>query len=84
MHDDWKQSTLKTIEGIFRAQFLQDHLSVSEDTTPADIEEWDSLAHVHLLIAVEKCFKTRFTVDEMAQMDSVAAMLKVLWDREAK
>jgi acyl carrier protein len=84
MNDSWKQTTLKTIEKIFQKQFFQDHLCVTEYSTPADIEAWDSLAHIHLLIEVEKAFKLRFTADEMSQIDSVAALLKVLWDRGVK
>lgn len=84
MNDGWKQTTLKTIERIFQDQFLQDSLCVNENTTPTDIETWDSLAHIHLLVAVEKAFEVRFTADEMTQIDSVASLLKILWDRGVK
>jgi acyl carrier protein len=83
MNDIWKQNTMKTVEKIFREQFFDERLCVTEDTTPADIAEWDSLAHVNLLAAIENTFNIRFTADDMAVIDSVAALLTKLVERGA-
>jgi acyl carrier protein len=78
MNDTWKKNALGKIETIFRDHFLDDSLRVGETTTPADIEEWDSLAHINLLAAVESEFGVRFSADDMAGIDSVASMLQAL------
>jgi acyl carrier protein len=57
---------------------------VTEETTPVDIDEWDSLAHVSLLATLENTFDIRFTADDMGIIDSVAAHLTVLEERGAK
>ena len=51
--------------------------------SPLDIEEWDSLAQVNLMAAVEKSFGVRFLADDLVAIDSVAALLTVLKAREA-
>jgi acyl carrier protein len=73
-----RQAALQRIEAIIRDHFLDDSLAVTEATSPADIEEWDSLAHVNLLAAVESAFGVRFTAEEMGDIDGVAAMLAAL------
>lgn len=84
MNDIWKQKALRTIEDIFREQFFDEHLCVTENTTPEDIDEWDSLAQVNLLAAIEEAFNIRFTADDMAVIDSVAALLSTMVERGAK
>jgi acyl carrier protein len=83
MNDTWKNDALAKIEAIFRDHFLDDGLRVTEATTPADIEEWDSLAHINLLAAVESAFGTRFSADDMAGIDSVASLLQALARRRS-
>lgn len=78
MNDNWKQTSLATIQTIFRDQFLDDSLRITVETTPADVEEWDSLAHINLLAAVESSFGVRFSADDMAEIDSVKSLLAAL------
>lgn len=84
MDTAWKTNVLMVIRDIFRNQFFDDALIITEKTTPADIEEWDSLAHVNILAAVENAFNIRFTAEDMANIDSVAVLLNVLAERGAK
>lgn len=78
MNDTWKKSALVTIEAVFRDHFLDDSLRITETTTPEHIEEWDSLANINLLVAIEGAFGVRFSADDMAEVDSVATLLAVL------
>ncbi len=78
MNEQWKTEALKTIQDIFRDQFLNDSLIITESTSPRDFEEWDSLAHVSLLVAAESAFNVQFTGEEMASIDDVAALLTTL------
>ena len=78
MNDNWKQTSLATIQTIFRDQFLDDSLRITVETTPADVEEWDSLAHINLLAAVESSFGVHFSADDMAEIDSVKSLLAAL------
>lgn len=78
MNDAWKTQTLAKLQTLFRDHFLDDNLRIDADTTPADIEEWDSLAHINLLALVEAEFGIRFSADDMAEIDSVATLLATL------
>jgi acyl carrier protein len=83
MPDKWREEALTKLTGIFRDQFLDDDLVVTPATSPLDIEEWDSLAQVNLIAAVEKTFGVRFLADDLVAIDSVAALLTVLKERGA-
>ena len=47
---------------------------LTEQTTRDQVPEWDSIGHLNLMLALEERFGTAFSVDEMAALDSVAAI----------
>lgn len=51
---------------------------ITDTTAPGVLEEWDSLKHMLLLLALEEEFEVRFTDDEMAECDSAAKIVEVL------
>ena len=51
---------------------------ISSDTIREDIEIWDSLSGVRLLLALEREFKARFSMDEAAAMVSVREIRDVI------
>ncbi len=53
---------------IMREQFDDELLQVTDETTATDIPGWDSLAHVNLIIAVEKAFGIRFAAAEIGKL----------------
>lgn len=68
-------------EGVcnaFAAAFGTDGSMISPESTPGDIPGWDSLGHVRLVVELEKVFGTAFEVDEVMEMEDVAAILRVL------
>ena len=56
MDTAWKASALHKLEPLFRELFLDDSIRLAESTSPADIDDWDSMAHVTLLSMVEQAF----------------------------
>jgi len=84
MDDAWKARTLKTLETIFRELFLDDSIRLAESSSPADIDEWDSMAHVTLLSMVERTFGVRFTAEDMGSIQDVSGLLRALHERGAK
>jgi acyl carrier protein len=44
----------------------------------ADIEEWDSLGHVHIMVALEQQFDLYMDVDDFAELNNVPAILQYL------
>ncbi len=66
------------LETIFRDVFDDDALEVSDRTTAADIDGWDSVAHVNLMFAVEESFGIRFHDDELGGFADVGELKDAL------
>ncbi len=69
-------------EAIFRDVFDDPALALRDDMTAADVDGWDSLMHINLIIAVEKHFGVRFATAEIAGMkaqgQNVGTFLRLL------
>lgn len=74
--------TLKEIEKnlteVFRDVLDRDSIVLSRGTTAADIEEWDSLAHIGLLVAIEREFKISLNLVEIDALRNVGDMLDLI------
>jgi len=51
---------------------------INEHSSPENIEQWDSLQHMNLILALEEELKIKFTDDELASMVNVDLILKAL------
>jgi len=59
-------------------QVLGSDLEFDDSTSAADIEGWDSLAHVTLMFSVEQEFGIEFAGDEFSRLESVGSLRRVL------
>ncbi len=63
---------LKKLNEIFiDVMDLDDDFILTEDMTADDIEEWDSLSHIQLMVAIEKNFDIKFTAKEILDWEDV-------------
>ena len=69
---------MKECNDIFIDQLENPDIVLKRETTSADIEEWDSLAHIQLVVAIEKHFKIRFTSAEIMSYKNVGAMCEAI------
>jgi len=66
---------IKRIEPVMRDVFDDDEIRYRDDLSASDVEDWDSLSHIRLIVAVEKAFRVRFTSTEMETFNSVGDLV---------
>ena len=64
-----------TVTGIFIDNLDNGDITLTETTTADDVEGWDSLTHVQLVVAVERKFKIRFTAKEIQSWKNIGEMI---------
>ena len=65
---------MRQLQDIFRDLFEDDAIEITDATTAADIEDWDSLAHIELVAMVENHFHIRFSLGEINSFANVGEM----------
>jgi acyl carrier protein len=59
------------LTAIFRDVFDEDGLSLTPETTADDVDGWDSLTHIRLVLAVSKTFGVKFSAFEIGNLKNV-------------
>ncbi|MBR4676913.1 MAG: acyl carrier protein [Bacteroidales bacterium] len=70
-----KSEILSQVTEIFRDVLDNEEIVLADTTTANDIEEWDSLSHIQLIVAIEKDFKIKFTSAEILSWKNVGEMI---------
>ena len=73
-----KDEILHKVQDIFRDIFDEDDLIIQLSSNAETISEWDSLAHINLVTAIEKEFKIRFALGELASLKDVGDMIDLI------
>ena len=66
---------LQQINNVFIDILENDDIKLTRATTAKDIDEWDSLNHIQLVVAIEKKFKVKFTTGEIYKWNNVGDMV---------
>jgi len=69
-------TTMEKLTGIFQTVFDNEDITLRPETTANDVDGWDSLAHVNLILAVEKGFGMRFTQKELLTFKNVGDLVR--------
>lgn len=70
-----KSEILTKVTEIFREVLDNEDITLADTTTANDIEEWDSLSHIQLIVAIEKEFKIKFTSAEILSWKNVGELV---------
>jgi acyl carrier protein len=73
----------KQLAPIFRNVFDDDNLVIDVSTTAQDVDGWDSLAHIRLIVAIEKSFGLRFSAAEISAVENVGQMAELILSKQA-
>lgn len=72
-----RQEIFEKLSEVFSDVFDED-ITVTEETTAADIEEWDSLTHITLIAEVEDTFDIKFSMKDVLGMKNVGEMADII------
>ena len=69
---------LEKVNDIFRDIFDDDILVITESTTADDIEDWDSLEQINILVAMERFFSIKFAVSDVENLQNVGETIDLI------
>ena len=70
-----KAEILQQVNVVFVDVLDNDKIVLKNETTANDVDEWDSLNHIQLVVAIEKAFKVRFASREIQSWKNVGEMV---------
>ena len=76
-----REELFEKITEIFREEFDDDTLVIVDETNAADIEDWDSLAQVELIMTMEKEFNMKFNIKEVRELKNVGEMADLIMSK---
>lgn len=69
-----REEVFEKLTVIFQNNFDDDTIRLTDETSSSDIEDWDSLEQVNLVVAIQDKFKVRFHIEEVNSMRNVGEM----------
>ena len=73
-----REEVYERLNAVFADVFDDDALTVSDETTAADVDGWDSLMHITLIDAVEEEFDISFDMKTIVKLKNVGEMVDVI------
>lgn len=73
-----REEVYKRLNAVFQDVFDDPDLTVSDETTAADVDGWDSLVHITLIDAVEEEFDISFDMKTIVKLKNVGEMVDVI------
>ena len=71
-------ATFETVRQTMEDVFDRDDLVISPSTTAKDVDGWDSLSHVRLIVALERKFKIKFKNSEIEGLMNVGDLVRAI------
>ena len=63
---------------VFRDVFDDEALVIHPETSAADIDGWDSVTHIRLMLSVERAFKIKLTASEIGKLKTVGNLVELV------
>lgn len=71
------QEILGKIQNVFDTVFV-DTVKVTPELSAADVEEWDSVQHISLVLGIEKAFQIRFKMGEVEKAKNIGQLSEII------
>ncbi len=79
-----EEEAYKRLNEVFRDVFDDEAIAITGKTTAEDIEDWDSLTHINLIVAIEKEFNIKFSMGETQKMKNIGEMVNIILKRTSE
>ncbi|MCI9270117.1 MAG: acyl carrier protein [Dorea sp.] len=76
-----REEVFEKLNMIFRNNFDDDGIILSDATSSADIEDWDSLEQINLVVAIQDEFRVKFNIEEVNAMKNVGEMVNYILEK---
>ncbi len=76
-----REEIYKNLDEVFQDVFDDETIHVNDNTTADDIEDWDSLEHIGLIVAIERKFNIKFNMGEITSLKNVGEMVDIIMER---
>jgi acyl carrier protein len=73
-----RTEVMRRLTEVFQETFDDPGLQLRDSMTAADVDEWDSLQHIVLVLAVEREFRIRLNPAEVGKLENVGRMIDLL------
>ena len=73
-----REEIFDRVQEIFRDVFDDEELLISDATNSDEIEDWDSLEHISLIVSMEKAFSMKFDIKEVNKLENVGEMIDLI------
>lgn len=75
-----REEVFAKVQDIFRDVFDDEDLAITDSTNSDDIEDWDSLEHIALIVSMEKEFNLKFDIKKINKLENVGQMVDMIVD----
>lgn len=63
---------------VFQDVFDEDSISLTPSLSAKDVDGWDSLTHIRLLLTIERAFKIKFSTSEIGKLENVGDLVTLI------
>ena len=63
---------------IFEDVFDEDTIEITPEMSAKDVDGWDSLTHIRLILTIEKAFKIKFSTSEIGRLETVGDLVSLI------
>ncbi|MBS0541817.1 MAG: acyl carrier protein [Proteobacteria bacterium] len=78
-----RDDVVRRLTAVFHQTFDDPSIALHDAMTAADVDDWDSLQHIVLVLAVEREFKIRLNPAEVGKLENVGRMIALLQAKAA-
>lgn len=76
-----RDEVFEKLNAVFRNNFDDEDITLADETSSEDIEDWDSLEQINLIVAIQKEFQVKFNIDEVNAMKNVGEMADLIMQK---